>query len=112
MTRQSIFEYLTAKSICFSVCVSTKEANNVSLTGNSRDYFITVKKSDIKPKIKDKWLFKNVSDRPNVLIRDMTGHEEHEFKEISDKFTKVIHDKDGRVYELKSESFKRHLEAV
>jgi len=112
MTRQTIFQYLTDKAICYSVCISTKEANNRSLTGNSRNYFITVKKSDIKPKIKDKWSFKNVSDQPNVLIRDMTGHEEREFKEISDKFTKVIHDKDGRVCELKSESFKRHLETV
>lgn len=112
MKDKSIFEYLEDKNICYSVCVSTKEANNLALPGNSKDYFIVASKADIKPKIKDKWFFRSVSDQPGILIRDMTGQEEREFKELTPKFNKVIHTKYGRVYELKSESLKKHLETT
>lgn len=112
MTHQSIFEYLTAKSICFSVCVSTKEANNVSLDGNSKDYFILVKKDDIRPKVKHRWQFKSCNDDQRVFMRDLTTFETYEFKGMNDKFSKVIHKACGRVYELKESSFKIHLEMV
>jgi len=112
MTRQSIFNYLTSKRICFSVCVSTKEANNASLDGNSKDYFILVKKDDIRPKVKHRWQFKCSNDHCDVLQRDLNALEVCEFKGISELFNKVIHAACGRVYELKESSFKRHLETV
>ena len=113
MIRQSIFDYLIAKNICFSVCISTKEANNSAITANSKDYFILVRKDDIKPKVKARWQFKCSNDHCTILQRDLNADEVFEFKCMpSDMFVKVIHDANGRVYELKSESLKRHLETV
>lgn len=112
MTNQSVFEYLIAKHICFSVCVAVNEANNRAITANSKDYFILVKSSDIKPKVKNHWGFKCSNDYCTVLQRDLNACEVNDFKGMTDNFNKVIHTADGRVYEIKGESFKRHLETV
>lgn len=111
MTRQSIFDYLIDKNICFSVCVSTNEANNSAITANSKDYFLIVKSRDIGPKVKHRWQFKCNNEFCSILQRDLNSEEVIEFKTMSEMFTKVIHTRHGRVYELKSESFKRCLEA-
>ena len=112
MIKQSILEYLISKRICFSVCISTKEANNRAITANSKDYFILVKKDDIRPKVKSHWQFKCSNDHCTILQRDLNEDEVFEFKCMTELFNKVIHTADGRVYELKSESLKRHLETV
>ena len=112
MIKQSILNYLIAKNICFSVCVSTKEANNSAITANSKDYFILVRKDDIRPKVKSRWQFKCSNDHCTILQRDLNADEVFEFKCMTELFNKVIHTADGHVYELKSESLKRHLEMV
>lgn len=108
MKRKTIFEVLFDNQICFSVNVSTTFPKIKGIDMFTRDYFISVHKNDVdKHKLKD---FKEYDEYnrvvyPNLYIRDLNETEINEFKENQDKFIKVIHNKDGRVYELKSRSF-------
>jgi hypothetical protein len=99
---KSVFDILFDKKICFAVCVSINTFKNLSIGAISRHYFVLIMKIDAQ-KMKN-FTFRQ-TDYPGVYSHDLKNGEVKEFKGLSDKFTKIVHDEYGRVYELKRDSF-------
>lgn len=100
-----IFEKLDDLNICYAVGVAMNKCRFYNFTVG-RDYFIMIHK-----KHKDKFgkhTFKK-SPYKNVVIKQMTLTEIKTFKLQQGKYVKVIHSKDGRIYELKNNSLKARL---
>lgn len=103
---KTIFEVLFDNQICFSVNVSAPFPKIKGIDMFTKDYFISVHKNDV-----DKHELKGFEEYnrvvyPNLYTRDLNEAEINEFKDNQNKFIKVIHNKDGRVYELKNSSFR------
>ena len=112
----SIFDRLFEANICFAVCMCVSSFKIRSLENNRRDYYIIVKRSDWE-KIDKLKLKSNFHQNPEykrfgykVLERDLSEEEVFEFKDINDKFIKVQHNSDGRIFEIRGNSFKTHYE--
>ena len=107
--KSSIFQSLFEKKICFAVCVSLNSARLKSLDEYSRDYFIISSMDDYAATYK---LGFRVSEKSYMKLPqyELSSNEILEFKTLQDKFTKVIHNNDGRVYELKGNSLKVHID--
>lgn len=103
-TKKTIFEVLFEKEICFAVSVSVNTFKSESISDSSKDYFLMVQKQDLKD-LKGR-VFNQSNDYVNVFLHDLSVSEIQEFKQNMDKFVKVIHNKFGRIYELKNNSFK------
>ena len=102
---KTIFDKLNDKGICYAVGVSISTFKMKSVNNNSQDYFIMIKESDKK----EVPSFEITEDYPGIAIRDLSEQEVWEFKDRQDEFVKVQHSKDGRVYEIKGNSFKSHM---
>jgi len=107
---KTIFEVLFEKEICFAVIVSLNTFKCKGIDENSRDYFLIVQKQDLK-ELKNK-SFKRTNAYANVYERDLSSIEITEFKSHQEKFVKAQHNQFGRVYELKTNSFKKLHESL
>ena len=100
----NIFEILNGKDICYSVCVSSNSFKNLNADICMYDYFILAAESDTSNLLR---LSFNKTARRKTVERTLNDFEIDLFKTIlGEQFTKVIQDKNGRVYELKNNSFK------
>ena len=117
---QTIFEVLFEKGICFTVNISTLKIKGVE--ESSRAYFIIVHESDLNDiiingeiskhsKEINKFRFYRTDEYQDIFERDLSEDDIIEFKEYMNKFIKVKHNKFGRVYELKGNSFKEMYES-
>lgn len=100
-----IFDILNEKGICYAVCVSITTFIMESVSGGGRQYFILILAKD---KIKG-FRFKP-SEFKGCCEKELNRSEIKAFKDMQDKFTKIIHNKDGRVYELINNSFKKYYD--
>ena len=118
--KQTIFEVLFEKGICFTVNISTLKIKGVE--ESSRAYFIIVHESDLNDiiingeiskhsKEINKFRFYRTDEYQDIFERDLSEDDIIEFKEYMNKFIKVKHNKFGRVYELKGNSFKEMYES-
>lgn len=105
--KENVLEVLLQKNRTFAVCV------NSIRTGSEfgRDYFIIALSFDIRG---IKGFRRRASDLYNVGHLELSEHsltdiELDYFKKIQNKFVKVLHGKEGRVYELKERSFREYL---
>ena len=104
-----IISRLIEMNVNFAVCISINTFVNKGVSHNSRDYFLIIRKS--RSCILKKLGFKELGNAEfkALMIRELKRGEIEEFKNLSDSvFRKVEHSKYGRVYELKSKSFKEH----
>ena len=119
---KTIFEMLLESKICFTVNVSIRTFKIKSVEENSRDYFIIVHESDLNDiiineeiskhsKEINKFIFYRTDEYPDVFERDLSDDDIIEFKKHMNKFIKVKHNKFGRIYELKGNSFKEMYES-
>lgn len=120
---QTIFEILFEAKICFTVNVSIRTFKIKSVEENSRAYFIIVHESDLNDiiingetskhsKEINKFIFYRTDEYPDVFERDLSDDDIIEFKKHMNKFIKVKHNKFGRVYELKNNSFKKLYDGI
>lgn len=121
-SNQTIFKVLFEKGICFAVNVSIRTFKIKSVEENSRAYFIIVHESDLNDTIIDgeisehskeinEFRFYRTDEYPDIFERDLSEYDIIEFKKHMNKFIKVKHNKFGRVYELKGNSFKEMYES-
>ena len=119
---KTIFEMLLESKICFTVNVSIRTFKIKSVEENSRAYFIIVHESDLNDiiineeiskhsKEINKFIFYRTDEYPDVFERDLSDDDIIEFKKHMTKFIKVKHNKFGRIYELKGNSFKEMYES-
>lgn len=101
---RNVFDVLLAKSICFSVVVALTTFRVRSVQDHNVDYFIIIHETD-KPVLKGYKFY--LSDNYNRVYEYTLSKKEIDFfKNNVNMFKKIIHDKNGRVYELKNNSFK------
>jgi hypothetical protein len=108
MAKINIFDELDSAEICYSVIANSAYLNNPSQQF-ATDWFIL---GSVKDRDKLKKLKFRVSKclRKSVMERDITESEYAYFKAMTstNKYIKVINNKEGKVYELKMKSFKEY----
>lgn len=120
---QTIFKVLFENGICFAINVSIRTFKIKSVEENSRAYFIIVHESDLNDIVINSktsehskeingFTFYRTDEYPDVFERDLSDDDIVEFKEHMCKFVKVKHNKFGRVYELKNNSFKKLYDGI
>ena len=99
-TEEDLIEYLLGTEISFIVVV-----HHSRMMLEKTDYFVAINKSDIvnveKPYL-DK--FEPAYELKTVLHADMSEKDIEYFKANQNLFTKVQHNSEGRVYEVKGRS--------
>jgi len=108
MDDKTTFQELLDADICFSVCVAQFDFKIKSISDTSKDYFILALDEDTK-QFTD-YGFRRVKNSKYLAEHDMTSEEIEQFKAMQDRFNKIIHDKTGRIYELKNKSFSAYFE--
>ena len=103
---KSTFDILTENNICFAVGVAVVTLKATS-NKNQRDYFF-IAHGDDKAKLRTLGLNFYKSPGVNSVVRSMLVPDVAEFKKLQDMFHKVQHDSDGRVYEIRGNSFKNY----
>jgi len=100
---KNIFNELEQENITYAVCVSLIKSTFDSGI-SQREYYIIANKKDVA----GRYGFTTGSDSGyrNVYERDLSDSERFKFLETMDRYTKVLNNKHGRVYELKGGSFK------
>ena len=109
MEEKTIFEELNEKNICYSVMVNLITSNLKSIEGNKKEFFIIIHRKD-KHKVKGFYstdVYKNI-----IYESELIPQEVDRFKETLCNFVKVKHDANGRVYELKNNSFKEMYDTL
>ena len=105
--KKSIFQILLENNICHAVIVSVFTFKNKAIDIFSNDYCIIIHNKDL---IKVKNInFYQTKEFDDILQYDMSDAEVAEFKKNMEKYVKVQHSKDGRVYELKNNIFKKNI---
>jgi hypothetical protein len=110
-TGRNIFETLKLRGVCFAVVSALQHINIKKPDFFGRDYFIVVCQRD---RIRLKSLGFDTSSLPwrGLLERTLSPEDVEIFKENQDQFNKVLHNRDGRVYEQKEYSFKKHYQSL
>ena len=104
---KSIFDILNDSKVCYSVCVAIQKFKSEGSGLSSKDYYILARYADINSinSIKNKFR-KSENFNHETSEYSLNDTEIKQFKLNQHLFIKVQHDKNGRVYELKSNSFK------
>ena len=101
----NIFEELNRLKVCYAIGIDLSYFKFKEIENNSRNYFI-IGLSKNNKKLK-KLGFSRLIENPRLMTINLIQEEIALFKSIqNDKFIKVIHNKFGRVYELKNYSFR------
>lgn len=106
----NIFDVLFAEKICFAVYTNVKKYKRLRTDAWERDYYVVIHKIDYLkfPRLL-RCLFVKAEDYDDVFQYILFVAEEKAFKEIKEEyFEKVFHEAEGRVYELKDNSFKKY----
>ncbi len=99
---KSIFDKLFDKKICFAVGVGVNTFKGCGIDMYSRDYFILIHQKDLCQFPKKTFTVTSITKQ--IYERELNISEIEEFKTITDRFNKVIHNQYGRIYELKDSS--------
>lgn len=107
--KQNVFELLDLAKIVYAVGVS-ESTLRTSFVEKSRDYFVFIKVKDvlklkrIMKKYKRHFTFRKIT-REDIYEYDLSSKEIAEFRNNLDKYNKVKHTENGRIYELKEKPF-------
>ena len=104
----NIFEILFEEKICFTVIVSYLSLNSKDNSLCKKEYSIIALTVDV---VGLNGFTKN-DEYPLVSERFLSDFQIREFKEISDRFVKVENNKDGRIFELKNNSFQKKYKKI
>ena len=91
--------------ICFAVGVSHQKLKNKGVERVSNDYFVILSSKDQKT-AKD-FLFKREIGK-KIFTKDLSICCLKFFKENKEKFNLIMSGSEGRIYELKTKSFKQY----
>lgn len=104
---KNIFETLNEKGICYAVGVALVEFKSKGAGLCDRDYYIIAATKD-KKQLRGLKFYDSQDTSYDVIERGLNAEEIRLFKDNKNDFTKVKHDENGRVYELKNNSFKKY----
>lgn len=102
--KKPVIEILFESGICFAVCVATSKFINREVAAFAKDYFIIINKCD-EERVKE-LTFYPAEGYKQICLRSLSEEEIRIFRKSKDKFIKVLSNDDGRIYELKEQSFR------
>ncbi len=106
---KNIFETLNEKGICYAVSVALIEFKSTGSGLCDRDYSVIIAKADLtKQEARKLKFYDNKENYYELWERDLSDEEIRLFKDSQNDFVKVQHNKHGRMYELKNNSFKKY----
>ena len=103
--KKNIFEGLFEKNVCFAICAFSSYCINKELELCTTDYIVIINQCDVEL-VENEFTFYQTEDYKQVFERKLSRVDVKVLKKYQDSFVKVKHDKYGRVYELKGNSFK------
>jgi len=106
-TKRNVFQTLDKKEVCYAVGVSKVGVIRGEDAFIDREYYIIASRED-RPKIK-RMRFRGEFPTSRTIERTLTDREVEIFKKDIEKYIKVHHDKNGRVYEVRGNGFKRRF---
>ncbi|HVA97450.1 MAG TPA: hypothetical protein VNG53_01030 [Bacteroidia bacterium] len=101
--KKTIFEELFEKKSCFAVILSVNISKLKGMDFSEREYLLLITSAE---RLVLTYSFKKNKDYAGLYEHKLTDLEILEFKKNIEHFIKVQHDQNGRVYELKNNSFK------
>ena len=108
---KNIFETLKEKGICYAVGVALVAFRSKCAGLCDRDYYIIAATKD-KKQLRGLKFYDSQDKIHDVVERGLNAEEIRLFKELQNDFIKVKHDENGRVYELKNNSFKKYYSGL
>lgn len=108
--QKTIIETLIESKINFAIGISVSTFKLKGIDENSKDCFAMIFKNDLKH-FKG-FGFKPLPKHPGIYSHDLDDGNYYIFKQHMNLFKKVQHDADGRIYELKSKSFKKEYKQL
>ncbi|MFA5761663.1 MAG: hypothetical protein WC877_07900 [Dehalococcoidales bacterium] len=111
MKNKNVFEKMNEAGICYSVGVAMVWFKSKGSGISGKDFYIIAAKKD-KTKLKNIGLNFGDSKGYDTIERTLNDNEISLFKSMQDDFIKVTQNNDGRVYELKHNSFKKYYNTV
>lgn len=108
--KKPVFEVLFESGICFAVCIASSKFINREISAFSKDYFVIINKCD-EERVKE-LTFYQAEGYKQICLRSLSEDEIRIFRKNKDKFVKILHNKDGRVYELEQKSFKEVYDRI
>jgi hypothetical protein len=121
---KNVIKELIDSKTSFAMCIGVNELKLNKGSYSTSDYFVIVHKSKLtfsvdkdgntiydrgRLSMENKYSFSKSIHRDDVYEKTLDSSDIVYFKSINDSFTKVQHDSDGRVYELKSNPFRDSL---
>lgn len=99
--RKTIFERMDERGIRYAVVIARWEME-CDIQRYTNDYFVIVRKKDA-----DDMRLKSFhrSDYTHIFERTLNSREVKQFREMLPSMVKVVHNRHGRVYELKDRPF-------
>ena len=118
MKKRTLFETLFDSGVVFGVCVTIErfgKRGSLDVGMSGKEYSVMIWKGDIG-KVKGIG-FSGIGGKeyPHLVEHVLGGEDVEDFKRLERLFKKVVHNKEGRVYELRGKSFSayyRHEEGV
>ena len=107
--KKTIFEELFEKKSCFAVIVSVNVSTLKGMDFSDREYILLINGPDRRVLTCS---FKKNKDYAGLYEKKLTDLEILEFRKNLEHFIKVEHDRNGRVYELKNNSFKKYYKSL
>jgi len=108
-SQKTVLQKLIEENICFSVGVALNTFKIKGVDVGSKDYHFIAHGKDQQQLLDLGFNFKSANEKDYSIINfDLEKEDIRYFKSIQDVFIKVNNDKNGRVFELKSNSFKKY----
>ena len=106
--KKDLFEVLEETGVCHAIGINVQVMKLKTLHDVSKQWFIIISQSD-KKKMQGLG-FKNSEGRHDVAERELNENEVAYFKKNQDKYVKVLHNADGRIYEQKGKSLSKQID--
>lgn len=106
--KKDLFEVLDETGIPHAICINVQEMKLKTIYDVSKQWFILIPQSE-KKRIHG-YGFKNSEGRHDVAERDLTEEEIAYFKKNQNDYLKILHNRDGRIYELKGNSLSKFID--
>ena len=106
METDNIFDRLRKTKTPHAVVCAVTKSRRIMIDYYANDYFIIIHGRD---KRKHGNYFSMSEDRSGICHHNLSKSEIQEFKARMEEYRKVMHTADGRVYELKNNSFREYF---
>lgn len=108
--RKNVINELLERGICFAVCVSSTRFMSEEVHRFSKEYLAIINKCDAC--LMEDFKFYQTEGYKQLCERKLSPDDVEVFKGNMEHFVKVLHNANGRVYELREMPFKPAFDSI